>query len=118
MGVIAALVVAVVFVVVSRREDPESALDLAQGACSDMQEILEQVTRDERSDRVFDSLDSAATSANAAARRDPLWRPLAGAVAAVRFAIEEDDVAAARVGLSVAASHCERAGAPLQGVSD
>lgn len=119
LGVVAAVAIATAIVVVSRRRDgDDSGLELAQRACSEMQVILEQVSRDERSDRVRISLDSAVMSANRAARRDPLWRPLAGAAAAVRFAIDEDDAEAARVGLSVAAAQCERAGSPLQGADD
>lgn len=90
-------------------------LVLAKRACSEMGVVIDQVTRNERSDRVLKSLGSAAAAASSAADRDPLWRPLAGAVDAVRLALEEDDPDAARVGLSVVAAQCDRAGVLLGG---
>lgn len=95
------------------KSDAQLGRQLARDACSDLGSVVEDVTEDESFDRILSTVRNAETASNRATARDPLWRPLAGAAAAVRHALQEDDPQAATVGLRVAAAECDRAGTPI-----
>lgn len=113
------MAVAVAIVVFVQRNKPDAtnieiARSSARAACTDLAEVVRQVAEDESFERVLETIQAASSSSNKAAALDPLWRPLAGAVGAVRVALEEDDPHAAAVGLRVADGECARAGVPLK----
>ncbi|MFP5308790.1 MAG: hypothetical protein ACLGIR_04335 [Actinomycetes bacterium] len=82
---------------------------LAADACGHLfGRFAEQIRGDAPAAAVLDGLREAERDARDAAELDPAWRALAGAVGAVREAIELDDPGAARIGMRVATTECGR----------
>lgn len=88
-------------------------LDVARGeraartACRHLAAFEQLVVDNARSDRVGDELRRADEAATTAVDADPRWRSLASGTDALVVAIEDDDAAAARVGIDVVRAQCQ-----------
>lgn len=88
-------------------------VDIAEGersartACRHLATFEQLVVDNARSDRVKDELRLADEAATAAVEADPRWRSLASGTDALEVAIDDDDAAAARVGIDVVRAQCQ-----------
>lgn len=97
--------------------DPDpgvTAADIATGkrdadkACDRFARALGQIEENDSADAVLMSLREAVSAGARAADHDPAWRPLASGLQAVQASLERNDPRAARIGVRVVRSACER----------
>ena len=105
------------------RRNGDAAVDISRGAeladeaCDAFNEAERLIRANAKSDDVLALTERARARAETAAEEDPTWRPLAGGTAALDESLRADDPTAARVGVDVVRSECERvtAGPPPSG---
>lgn len=125
LAIVAAAAVATVTFVVTRSDggdsgrvapielDEEGGREDAVAACSAVVELIRQVRGNRPAEVVLDQAKEADELAARASRLDPVWTPLAGAVAAIRVGLEEDDPDAIRLGLQIVREACKGVGVNL-----
>lgn len=106
--VVVAAAVSITVLYFARRARDEPALREAKRACLKLEEFQRGVNENDSAERVLADLTEAEKSAKRAADQDQLWIPLLGGVQSIRIALDEDDPAAARVGIVVSRTECAK----------
>ena len=88
--------------------DPAAGRRHATTACGLFEDVIALVEEDAQADAVLDRLEEAEKAGADAARADPQWIDLSGALSGLEVGLREDDAGASRLSLSVARAACDR----------